>query len=128
MKKQYIVAIDGGTQSTKVAVFDLRGHEICSESVGLQPIHFYGDSRAEHPDDDLWESLKTACRKLFEKFDKDRHQIIGVGLCSIRCCRALLRADGTLVSPCRAGWTCGLQPPFATKMMPCAMSPQPRAT
>ncbi len=112
MKKKYIVAIDGGTQSTKVAVFDTIGHEICSESVRLQPIHFYGDSRAEHPGDDLWESLKTACRRLFEKFDTDRHQVIGVGLCSIRCCRALLRTDGTLVSPVQSWMDLRLAAPY----------------
>jgi sugar (pentulose or hexulose) kinase len=112
MEKKYIVAIDGGTQSTKVAVFDFRGRELCSESVRLQPIHFYGDSRAEHPDDDLWESLKTACRRLFEKFDGDRHQIIGVGLCSIRCCRALLRADGTLASPVQSWMDLRLAAPY----------------
>ena len=112
MEKKYILAIDGGTQSTKVAVFDTRGHEICSESVRLQPIHFYGNSRAEHPDDDLWESLKTACRRLFDKFDTDRHRIIGAGLCSIRCCRALLRADGTLASPVQSWMDLRLAAPY----------------
>jgi sugar (pentulose or hexulose) kinase len=60
--EKYIIAIDGGTQSTKLAVFDTSGHEICSETVPLRPIQFYGDNRAEHPDDDLWESLKSACQ------------------------------------------------------------------
>ena len=49
-----ILTIDGGTQSTKVAIFDLLGNEICSETVPLQELHLYGNGRAEHPDDDLW--------------------------------------------------------------------------
>ena len=110
--EQYIIAIDGGTQSTKLAVFDTAGHEICSETVPLRPIHFYGDSRAEHPDDDLWESLKKACHGMFEKFTKDKSRIIGVGLCSIRCCRALIKADGNLASPVQSWMDLRLASPY----------------
>lgn len=99
METKYIVAIDGGTQSTKVSIFDTVGTEICSHSVKLRPMHLYGDSRAEHPDDDLWDSLKEACHGMFRKFNGDRKDIIGVGLGSIRCCRALLQADGNLAAP-----------------------------
>lgn len=97
--EKYIIAIDGGTQSTKLSIFDTAGRDICSASVPLQPIRFYGDSRAEHPGDDLWDSLKAACRCLFEKFTGDKSSIIGVGLGSIRCCRALIRSDGNLAFP-----------------------------
>ena len=99
MNKKYIVAIDGGTQSTKVSIFDTVGTEICSYSVKLRPMHLYGAGRAEHPDDDLWDSLIEACQGVFEKFDGDKKDILGVGLGSIRCCRALLKADGNLAAP-----------------------------
>lgn len=99
MNHQLLVAIDGGTQSTKVAIFDVLGNEICSETVPLQPLHLYGNSRAEHPDDDLWESLQRACRGMFAKFTGNIENIIGVGLGSIRCCRALITEEGNLVSP-----------------------------
>jgi len=99
MDRKYIVAIDGGTQSTKVSLFDTVGTEICSHSVKLRPMNLYGDSRAEHPDDDLWDSLKEACHGMFKKFEGNRKDIIGVGLGSIRCCRALLKADGNLAAP-----------------------------
>ena len=110
--KKYIIAIDGGTQSTKLAIFDTEGHEICSKSVPLQPIRFYGDSRAEHPGDDLWESLQRACRGMFDKFEGEKSQIIGVGLGSIRCCRALLRSDGTLASPLQSWMDLRLASPY----------------
>jgi len=112
MDKQYIVAIDGGTQSTKVSIFDTRGAEICSQSVKLRPMHLYGDTRAEHPDDDLWDSLKEACQGAFRKFDGDREAIIGVGLGSIRCCRALLKADGNLASPVQSWMDIRLSRPY----------------
>lgn len=116
MDTKYIVAIDGGTQSTKVSIFDTAGTEICSQSVKLRPMHLYGENRAEHPDDDLWDSLIEACQGVFKKFDGDSKDIIGVGLGSIRCCRALLKADGNLASPFKAGWICGYQSPMSTKM------------
>jgi sugar (pentulose or hexulose) kinase len=98
-KTQYIIAIDGGTQSSKVAIFDTAGKEICAHTEKLRPMELYGDSRAEHPDDDLWDSLKTACNRMFKKFHGHKKDIIGVGLGSIRCCRALINEDGNLVSP-----------------------------
>lgn len=112
MKNKYIVAIDGGTQSTKVAIFDITGTEICSQTVQLKPMNLYGDSRAEHPDDDLWESLKTACRKTFSKFHGEKQDIIGVGLGSIRCCRALIKEDGNLASPVQSWMDLRLSKPY----------------
>jgi len=112
MSKKYIVAIDGGTQSTKVSIFDTHGTEICSQGVKLRPMHLYGDTRAEHPDDDLWDSLKEACQGVFRKFDGDLADIIGVGLGSIRCCRALLKADGNLASPVQSWMDIRLSRPY----------------
>ncbi len=110
--KHYILTIDGGTQSTKVAIFDFFGYELCSHTVKLRPIHLYGDERAEHPDDDLWDSLKEACQALFAKFDGDRGAIAGVGLGSIRCCRALIRDDGALASPVQSWMDLRLSRPY----------------
>ncbi|MDV7142543.1 FGGY-family carbohydrate kinase [Tropicimonas sp. TH_r6] len=98
-ERKYILAIDGGTQSTKVALFDLEGHQICSHTVKLRPMDLYGDNRAEHPDDDLWDSLQLACQTALGEFEGDRADIVGVGLGSIRCCRTLIREDGTLAAP-----------------------------
>jgi len=111
-KTNYIIAIDGGTQSTKVVIFDTAGKEICAHTVKLRPMDLYGDSRAEHPDDDLWDSLKTACHKMFEKFHGDKKDIIGVGLGSIRCCRALINEDGNLVSPVQNWMDLRLSKPY----------------
>lgn len=112
MDRKYIIAVDGGTQSTKVAVFDTFGNEMCSHTVKLRPMHLYGDSRAEHPDDDLWDSLKEACNQALSKFEGDKGAIIGVGLGSIRCCRALVRKDGNLVSPVQSWMDLRLSRPY----------------
>lgn len=112
MENKYIIAIDGGTQSTKVAIFDLVGTEICSHTVKLREIELYGDERAEHPDDDLWDSLKFACGEMFKKFYGDKEDIIGVGLGSIRCCRALIKEDGNLASPVQSWMDLRLSRPY----------------
>ncbi|NCB02160.1 MAG: sugar kinase, partial [Spirochaetia bacterium] len=112
MTNRYIIAIDGGTQSTKVAIFDTVGTEICSHTVQLRPMVLYGDSRAEHPDDDLWDTLKEACHETFKKFPYDKKDIIGVGLGSIRCCRALIKEDGELASPIQSWMDLRLSRPY----------------
>lgn len=53
----------------------------------------------EHPDDDLWDSLKAALANLMSCFDGDKSAILGIGLCSIRCCRVFLKKDGSLAAP-----------------------------
>ena len=54
---------------------------------------------AEHPDDDLWASLCFAGHDLMSQFAGNKEDIVGIGLGSIRCCRALLKADGTPAAP-----------------------------
>jgi len=112
MNQKYIIAIDGGTQSTKVSIFDTVGNEVCSHTVKLKPMHLYGECFAEHPDDDLWDSLKEACHSVFAKFQGDKKDIIGVGLGSIRCCRALIQADGNLASPVQSWMDIRLSKPY----------------
>lgn len=63
MAKQYLMGIDGGTQSTKVIIVDEHGHTIAQASENLQPMHTTADGVAEHPDDDLFDSLISTIKK-----------------------------------------------------------------
>lgn len=112
MENKFIIAVDGGTQSTKVAMFDVKGNEICSSTVKLREIVLGENESAIHPDDDLWDSLKVACKNMFEKFDGDKEDIIGVGLGSIRCCRTLIKEDGNLASPVQSWMDLRLSKPY----------------
>jgi sugar (pentulose or hexulose) kinase len=96
---KYVIGIDGGTQSTKVAIYDLNGNIICEESVKLLPLYIPDAETAEHPNDDLWDSLVKACRALMQKFEGNKEDILGIGLGSIRCCRSYLKEDGSLAYP-----------------------------
>lgn len=96
---QYFIGIDNGSQSSKVAIFDERGTLVCE---GRQPLRLNDTPSpgvVEHPDDDLWSSIGEASRRAMAAFPGDPSDIVGVGLCTIRFCRALLKADGSLAQP-----------------------------
>ncbi|MEU6644565.1 FGGY-family carbohydrate kinase [Saccharomonospora sp. NPDC046836] len=95
----YLLGIDNGSQSTKVTVFDEHGTVHARARVPLRPNDTPRPGVVEHPDDDLWDSIGAATRAALEAFDGRPEDILGVGLCTIRFCRAMLRADGTLAQP-----------------------------
>jgi sugar (pentulose or hexulose) kinase len=98
-RERYVVGVDGGSQSTKVAVFDLAGNAVAEGRQALRPASRPRPGVVEHPDDDLWDSLAGACRQALAGFRGDVRDIAAVGLCTIRCCKAFLRADGALAQP-----------------------------
>jgi len=92
----FLLAIDNGSQSTKVTIFDARGHAVASARRRLKPYDTSVPGRAIHPGDDIWDSIQHACRAAMAKFSGNPADIAAVGLCTIRFCRALLAADGSL--------------------------------
>lgn len=99
MTTKYILGLDGGSQSSKVVIFDTDGRVVCEASQDLEPMYTADPGIAEHPQDDLYDSLVVAANRAMKTFPGDPADIIGVGLCTIRCCRALVRSDGTLAEP-----------------------------
>ena len=97
--RPYLLAIDNGSQSTKVTIFDSRGRAVASARRPLKPYDTSVPGRAVHPGDDVWDSIAHACRETMAAFDGDPADIAAVGLCTIRFCRALLAADGSLAEP-----------------------------
>lgn len=95
----YIIGVDGGSQSSKVVVYDLEGNTASVGRQPLRPVSRPHNGIVEHPDDDLWDSIAAASRQALAKFGGDPADIVGVGLCTIRCERAFLRADGSPASP-----------------------------
>lgn len=99
MAGPYLIGVDGGTQSSKVVVYDATGNVASEGRRSLRPMSRPRHGVAVHPDDDLWESIAAASRLALDGFRGDPREIAGVGLCTIRCCKAFLRADGSLVEP-----------------------------
>jgi sugar (pentulose or hexulose) kinase len=97
--KGYIIGVDNGSQSTKVVVYDLAGNAVAEGRQVLRPASRPRPGIVEHPDDDLWESIVGASRQALAQFTGDPAEILAVGLCTIRCCKAFLHADGSLAQP-----------------------------
>jgi len=99
MSEKYIIGIDEGSQSCKIMIFDLKGNVVCE---GKEPLKSYDMPKpgiVEHPDDDWWSAICNASKKCMSKFKGNTENIIGIGLCTIRFCRAYMREDGTLAQP-----------------------------
>lgn len=99
MQPSYLIGIDCGTQSAKVVIYDSRGTVISSGQQALAPTSRPRHGVVLHPGDDLWDSIVAASRAALKGFTGDLSSIVGVGLCPIRCCKAFLRADGSLAEP-----------------------------
>lgn len=99
MEEKYIIGVDNGSQSTKVYIFNSQGDAIISASRPLRPMVAREPGYVEHPDDDLWDSIKATCKELMSKFEGDPKKIVGLGLCTIRCCRVFMKNNGTLAAP-----------------------------
>ena len=99
MNGPHLLGIDCGTQSAKVVIYDAAGTAVASGRHALRPMDRPRHGVAVHPDDDLWTSVCAASREAMAAFAGDPRDIVGVGLCPIRCCKAFLRADGSLAEP-----------------------------
>src|SRR3954462_11095363 len=99
MEARYLVGIACGTQSAKVVVYDSSGRAVARGQQSLRPMSRPRHGVAVHPDDDLWDAIAAASRQAKASFDGRAAAIAGVGLCTIRCCKAFLVADGTFAEP-----------------------------
>ncbi|WP_423919300.1 FGGY-family carbohydrate kinase [Frigoribacterium sp. 2-23] len=109
---RYLIGIDNGSQSSKVTIFDEHGAVVSTGRCALRPSDMPAPGVVEHPDDDLWTSIGAAAREALAGFDGDPRDIVGVGLCTIRFCRAMLRADGSLAQPVLSWMDARVAQPF----------------
>jgi sugar (pentulose or hexulose) kinase len=99
MAGPYLVGVDCGTQSAKVTIYDASGNALAEGRRALRPTSRPRHGVVVHPDEDVWDAVAAASRAALEAFSGERDAIAAVGLCGIRCCKAFLRADGSLVEP-----------------------------
>ncbi len=83
-EKNYIIAIDSGTQSIRAVLFDRGGAEIALERAEYEPYFSLAPGWAEQRTEDYWAKLCQVCRGLMAKIDVDRGEIAGIGLTSQR--------------------------------------------
>lgn len=95
----HFLAIDGGSQSTKVSIIDEAGRVLVSAQTALRPCQLGRGGYVVHPGDDLWDTLVETSRDVLAMFDGAPEDITAIGLCGIRFCRALMDASGRLIEP-----------------------------
>lgn len=93
------MGIDCGSQSAKVVIHDARGSVMASAQHTLAPTLRPEPGVVVHPEDDLWTSICAATQAALAEFAHPAAEIVAVGLCPIRCCKAFLDAEGELTEP-----------------------------
>jgi len=68
MPGPYVIGVDCGTQSAKVAVYDPEGHAVAEGRQPLRPTSRPRHGVVVHPDDDLWDAIATASRAALARF------------------------------------------------------------
>ncbi|HWY63364.1 MAG TPA: FGGY family carbohydrate kinase, partial [Rhizomicrobium sp.] len=63
MKRDFLLAIDQGTTSTRAMLFGADGRPVASHAIGLR--QFYpGNGWVEHDGQEIWRAVLAACRKV----------------------------------------------------------------
>ena len=99
MSEKYLLGIDEGSQSAKILIFDTKGRIVCEAKHPLKPYVLPRPGYVEHPDDDWWDAICQAGKKCMDKFEGNPADIVGIGLCTIRYCRAYLDENCMLAQP-----------------------------
>jgi sugar (pentulose or hexulose) kinase len=84
MSKEYILAIDCGTQSVRALVFDLHGNLIYKLRVPVEPYFSKRPGWAEQHPTYFWEKLCAACQQLWQKSSVAKEAVAGVALTTQR--------------------------------------------
>lgn len=94
MNKEILLAIDNGTQSVRVLLFDLYGNLLDKVRVQIEPYFSRQPGWAEQHPDYYWEKLCQACQELWIQTKIPKDAIAGVALTTQR---------GTVVNVDKAG-------------------------
>ncbi len=80
MNREYILAIDNGTQSVRALLFDPSGNLLAKTRVPLVAYLSDQPGWAEQRPDYYWESVCQVCQQLWQKTDIPKEEIAGIAL------------------------------------------------
>jgi len=98
-KRQYLLAIDNGTQSVRALVFDQDGQLVAKSKVDIEPYVSPKPGWAEQEPEYFWASLCKACQELWPKLDFPREDIKAVSVTTQRGTVVPVGVDGQPVCP-----------------------------
>lgn len=98
-KRQYLLAIDNGTQSVRALVFDQEGQLVAKSKVDIEPYVSPVPGWAEQEPEYFWVSLCQACQELWPKLNFPREDIKAVSVTAQRGTVVTVGVDGQPVCP-----------------------------
>ncbi len=81
--KQYILALDQGTTSSRAILFD-HGGRLCGSAQQEFPQHFPTPGWVEHDATDIWESQLACARQVLRESGVSAGQVAGIGIANQR--------------------------------------------
>ena len=97
--REYVLAIDNGTQSVRALVFDLHGELVAKSKVEIEPYFSEQPGWAEQHVEYFWDRLCEACHGLWPQLDFPLSAIKSVALTTQRATVVNLDADGRPLRP-----------------------------
>ncbi|MFT7287861.1 MAG: sugar (pentulose or hexulose) kinase [Halieaceae bacterium] len=98
-KRQYLLAIDNGTQSIRALVFDQDGQLVAKTKIDIEPYFSAAPGWAEQDPQYFWASVCEACQQLWPQLDFPLDQIKAVSVSSQRGTVVPVDVDGQPVCP-----------------------------
>jgi len=99
MPGDHILAIDNGTQSVRVLVFDPRGSLMAKSRVPIEPYFSTAPGLAEQHADVFWQAVCEACRRVWSMPGVSKESIAAVALTTQRGTVINVDADGKPLRP-----------------------------
>ncbi|MFD2628926.1 FGGY-family carbohydrate kinase [Oceanobacillus kapialis] len=94
MKRDLVLGIDGGTQSVRVGIYDLKGHEVGVGVTDYQTHHPH-PGWAEQEATDWWNALAESVQKAMDHAGAEKEEIISIGLDTTCSSVVFSKKDGT---------------------------------
>ena len=83
MSRQYVLAIDQGTTSSRAILFDRSGRSVGTGQKEL-PQHFPKDGWVEHDPEDIWRDVVAVCRQAMAAARVEAAEIAAIGITNQR--------------------------------------------
>lgn len=99
MRKDIILAIDGGTQSIRALLFDPQGNLLAKARLPIRPYFSQQPGWAEQHPEYYWECLSQVCQELWRGTDIPRQALAGVALTTQRGSVVNVDQDGKALRP-----------------------------
>lgn len=99
MSREWILAIDHGTQSVRALVFDAQGSLVAKSRVPIEPYTSSAPGLAEQDPLVFWDALCQACQGLWQMPGVEREKIAGVALTTQRSTVINVDANGRPLRP-----------------------------